>query len=196
MLQRLPQTAGLGILKSVYRNLVRRKLSAIPGEIKRKWDQQIFHQVISHPKVLRASSIICYVSLPNEVDTWAMIGWLIQQGKKVWVPRVSQDGKRMEIYPLRAIDRLAQGYAGIWEPEQKPVKKLNKQSIQMIIVPGVAFDSRGARLGRGGGHFDRFLSQYPSLYKLGLAYQPQIFSSLPQGQYDISMDEVIIGGKS
>lgn len=128
-----------------------------------------------------ARDIFIYISKEDEVDTAEIIGGSIKCGKKVYCPIIS--GKSMLAGKFGAMKK---GKFGIPEPEKASrIKKFD-----LIIVPGVAFDKNGFRLGRGGGYFDRFLPSMPGK-KIGLAFDFQIVNRIPKENHDVAVDSII-----
>ena len=95
----------------------------------------------------------------------------------------------MELRRYRSADDLSMGAFGIMEPTGEPFTSLAE--IDLAVVPGMAFDTRGNRLGRGKGYYDRFLSQLPQATKVGLCFPFQKFPGVPTDENDVRMDLVI-----
>ncbi len=136
-------------------------------------------------EVKRANSILLYYPHKNEVNTLPIIEELLRSKKNVLLPKV----KDLNIFPIKVTDLsvLKKGYAGILEPDGKiyPVEK-----IEVVVVPAVAFDIHGHRLGYGKGYYDRLLKKIKGL-KVGLAYDFQIVDKLPVEPHDIPVDLII-----
>ncbi|WP_456402214.1 5-formyltetrahydrofolate cyclo-ligase [Persephonella sp.] len=136
-------------------------------------------------EIQRANSILLYYPHKNEVNTLSIIKKLIKSGKKVLLPKV----KGEDILPIqiRSLDSLKKGYAGIMEPEGEafPVEK-----IDVVVVPAVAFDTSGHRIGYGKGYYDRLLKNVKGL-KVGLAYDFQVIEKIPSQSHDIPVDLII-----
>ena len=88
---------------------------------------------------------------------------------------------------------LKPGAFGILEPAFDPKRLGRPEDLGLAVVPGLGFDRRGGRLGRGEGYFDRFLAEAKKAYKVGLAFEFQIVDEVPREAKDVSVDEVIIG---
>lgn len=132
--------------------------------------------------------VMLYYALPDEVPTQALIDELVAQGKTVLLPRVISDTD-MELRRYTGPQDLQEGVYGIMEPTGELFTDYD--SIDIAIIPGMAFDADGHRLGRGKGYYDRFLSRVPYLYKIGLCFSWQMVDCVPSDEYDIVMDEVI-----
>lgn len=141
-----------------------------------------------HPRIIDSRTILVYSALPDEVPTQALLDLLVKQGKTVLLPRVISDTD-MELRCYTGRHDLQEGAYGILEPNGALFTDYD--TIDVAIVPGMAFDTEGHRLGRGKGYYDRFLARVPYLYKIGLCFSWQIVDCVPHDEHDIVMDEVI-----
>lgn len=142
--------------------------------------------VTSH--LASSHTILLYNALPDEVPTQALMDELVAQGKTVLLPCVINDTD-MELRRYTGPQDLQTGSFGIQEPTGELFTDYD--AIDVAIVPGMAFDAEGHRLGRGKGYYDRFLSRVPHLYKIGLCFSWQLVDHVPCDEHDIVMDEVI-----
>jgi 5-formyltetrahydrofolate cyclo-ligase len=129
-----------------------------------------------------------YSALPDEVPTQKLFDEFLAQGKTVLLPRVVSDTD-MELRRYTGRHDLQEGAYGIMEPTGELFTDYD--AIDVAIVPGMAFDADGHRLGRGKGYYDRFLSRVPNIYKIGLCFSWQMVDCVPSDEHDIMMDEVI-----
>ena len=140
----------------------------------------------AHPAFRAANIILLYHSLPDEVDTHEFIRkWSTE--KQILLPVVA--GNDLELRAYTGPTDLAVGAYGIEEPTGALFT--DYAAIDFIAVPGVAFDRRGNRLGRGKGYYDRLLPRIPSAYKAGICFPFQIVEEVPAEPFDIRMDEII-----
>ena len=155
----------------------------------------IMSSLLSHSQIQKADSVLMYHSLPDEVDTHSALDKLLAMGKKVLLPKVVSDTE-MTIHEYTGKDSLqpSEPY-GILEPTTPELSIINCQLSIVVVVPGMAFDRQGHRLGRGKGYYDRFLSQIPNIYKIGVCFPFQLVESVISEETDILMDEVIAGVK-
>ena len=144
--------------------------------------------LLQHPRIIDSRTILAYSALPDEVPTQALLDLLVKQGKTVILPRVISDTD-MELRRYTGRHDLQLGAYGILEPTGELFTVYD--TIDVAIVPGMAFDAEGYRLGRGKGYYDRFLAHVPYLYKIGLCFSWQIVDCVPHDEHDIVMDEVI-----
>lgn len=137
----------------------------------------------------KAKTVMLYIAFDGEVDTQDMIKEAQDLGKTIAVPVCR---KKRKIVPciLKDSPKLVRGLYGISEPAIK--KPLKVEDIDVVVVPGVAFDKQGNRLGRGKGYYDRFLRKLPSRGStIGLAFDFQILPSLPATKRDVRLQRVI-----
>jgi 5-formyltetrahydrofolate cyclo-ligase len=131
----------------------------------------------------RAQIVGAYYPKGSEVRTALLIGIAKDQGKKVALPRT--EGIDMRFYEYEPTDKLVVGKFGIMEPAPKRLVP----HIDLLLVPGVAFDRKGCRIGYGKGYYDRFISEGRSSFSIGLAYSMQIVTdTLPSGRLDSKLD--------
>ena len=144
-------------------------------------NRSIFEKFLALPVFVRAKSILFYVSCKGEVDTFAMMDKAIELGKKVAVPLVVKEEKKIIPVVIATTKELKTGTYGIPEPcKDNSFNRLRLQEIDLVVVPGVAFDRLGNRLGRGAGYYDRLILELPSnTPTVGLAYDLQIVSAIP-----------------
>lgn len=132
-------------------------------------------------------TILLYHSLPDEVETHALIRTLHAEGKKVLLPTVVDD--RLELHQYTGEQALSTGASyGIQESSGELFTDYG--SIDLAIIPGMAFTKEGDRLGRGKGYYDRLLPQL-SCPLIGIAFPFQMLPSIPCEPHDIRMEEVI-----
>lgn len=143
------------------------------------------------PFLDNASTVMCYLSAFNEPRTDDIIGRLFSEGKRIVVP-VTDTGT-CTIIPsyLTSPDKLRTGAYGIREPIECAPAQIS--DIDISIIPGVAFDRSGMRIGFGKGYYDRFLAEFEGL-KIGLCYDFQLYESVPHDEHDIAMDIIITEG--
>ena len=143
---------------------------------------------LSKRELSTSNVILLYSALPDEVPTQGLMDELVAKGKTVLLPRVIDD-KDMELRRYTGPQDLQEGAYGILEPTGE--RFTDYDAIDVAIVPGMAFDAEGHRLGRGKGYYDRFLSRVPYIYKIGLCFSWQMVDHVPCDEHDIVMDEVI-----
>ena len=137
-----------------------------------------------------AKTIVAYYSLPDEVDTHHLVEELVMEGKTVYLPRVI-DAENMVLCRYTGLESLKEGAFGIMEPIGEKIPESEK--IDAVLVPGMAFDAEGHRLGRGKGYYDRFLSSLsnPRPRLLGVCFDFQKVDVVPTESCDIQVDLLV-----
>jgi len=155
---------------------------------------EISQRCLDQTVVLQSKTILAYVGVRTEVQTTAFISTLLGLGKSVAVP-YCQDGQLIP-FQLESLNDLTPGMYGIPEPKtdlrQIAGRRVSVDRIETFIVPGVAFDRCGRRLGHGKGYYDRLL-QWGSndAVKIGLAFECQLVPEIPIEHHDIPMDYLV-----
>jgi len=134
-------------------------------------------------------TIMAYWPLPDEVDIRPLLAHLVAEGRTVLLPKVLDD-ERMELRCYSSEADLAEGAFHIMEPVGEPYTDYDK--IDVVLVPGMAFDAAGHRLGRGRGYYDRFLSAHSHLYKIGVCFPFQRVAEVPTEEHDICVDDIAV----
>ena len=127
-----------------------------------------------------AETILFYASFDGEVETFEMMKRAQELGKKIGLPRIVENEKKIIPTPVASLKAdLATGPYGIKQPKTDPAKAWKSDCFDMVIVPGIAFDKKNNRLGRGEGYYDRFLKTLPSYVPtVGLAFDFQVVDFL------------------
>ena len=137
---------------------------------------------------MAAHTIMLYSALPDEPATQPLLDVLCAEGRTVLLPRVISDTE-MELRKYTGAADLQLGAFGIMEPTGALFTEYER--IEVVVVPGMAFDASGHRLGRGRGYYDRFLPLVPEAYKIGLCLPSHLVSHVPVDDHDIVMDAVV-----
>jgi len=146
------------------------------------------------PAIQKARIILFFASMPGEVDTLAMIEKAIFSGKRVALPIVEQNQRKLIPTLISSMEDVHKKKHGIAEPHFDPDKALALKDLDVVIVPGLAFDKHHNRLGRGKGYYDRFLSTLPKyVTTVGLAFDFQLTESLPTEAHDMRLQQIIAG---
>lgn len=177
------------VSKSELRARIKEEMATLNYAKKGIMDEKIRNSIYGLKEYRLANTIFTYVSKDKEVDTIDLITHSITLGKAVCVPLTKKDNNSLEIREIKDLMDLKIGNFDILEPNEN-TKSINPEEIELFFIPGLAFGTRCERLGRGGGYFDRFLMSSRGL-KVGLAYEFQIFDSLPVQKHDIKMDMII-----
>ncbi|MBR0180951.1 MAG: 5-formyltetrahydrofolate cyclo-ligase [Prevotella sp.] len=175
--------------------MLKKELRKHIREIKRQFSQQQLEE-LSLPIITRlksrltdAKTILAYYSLPDEVDTRQLLDDLVAEGKTVLLPKVVDD-ENMEIRRYTGRQDLREGILHLMEPVGEPFTAY--EDIDIVVVPGLAFDAAGHRLGRGRGYYDRFFTLHSLLFTtIGVCFDFQKVAEVPVDEYDFPVDEVI-----
>ena len=171
-----------------------------PEEVAVK-SEAILERLFSLEKYEQANMVMAYMSFKNEVSTEQLIARCLRSGRRVVVPRVEKSTpaasggvvKSLGIYEIKeAGQHMVTGYMGIAEPDASILHRVDPLEIDMVVVPGVAFDMDRNRIGYGGGYYDRFLCTLrPDCLKVAVAFELQVFDSIPAASYDIPVDIIV-----
>jgi 5-formyltetrahydrofolate cyclo-ligase len=174
--------------KKLLRDHVRTlRASLSPGEIEEK-SGLICRRLL---EVLDgADPLMVYASKPLEVNTKVLIGHLISQGKTIIVPIIEKDTKTLRLSYLRDPAVLQESTFHVPEPVGCELPAL-ASDVKAVIIPMLAFDRKGNRLGYGAGYYDRFLSSHPHLTRIGIAFSCQEVEEIPADATDASMDIIV-----
>lgn len=138
-----------------------------------------------------ATTVLLYYPLPDEVDVRPLLQMGLQAGHRVLLPVVVGDDLELRLY--EGEDSLRAGAYNIMEPVGPFFPQEMYDRIQLAIVPGMAFDATGHRLGRGKGYYDRLLPRLTQAYKVGVCYPFQFVADIPSEEHDVAMNEVVCG---
>lgn len=168
------------------------KLKKQSFEKKTRENNLIKSQVLSSKGYQEAELIFTYVSTDFEVDTWEIIKMSLKNNKRVSVPVITDyKNREMIISEIKDVSKLEKNKWGIYQPKKGNILEMKKDTIDLMLIPGVAFDKKGNRLGKGKGFFDKFLTNVKNIPVLGLAFSLQIVSSIPVIQTDIPVSKVV-----
>ena len=155
------------------------------------YSKQIMENLISHDSFVSAKNILIYVGYQSEVDTRDIIRYAMQNGKKVYCPKVLRPDY-MEFYSIKALSDLIPGFKGIPEPFITHKCYVPKEEDQLLmIMPLVGFDCDKNRLGYGSGFYDRYLQNYTFIPTIALGFECQKYDSIPSEATDRKPDIII-----
>jgi len=151
-------------------------------EIRRKKSRLIQERLFKTPEFQSAKTVMLYCSFDGEVETHDMLKQAKKMGKDVAVPVTVRAEKKIIPSLVENIEEeLTEGPYGIQQPKKESQKFVPHNRLDLVVVPGVAFDRRNNRLGRGEGYYDRFLKLLPSTTPtIGLAFDFQLVDTLPE----------------
>lgn len=157
--------------------------------------ERAVQKLLNNERFAQARQIFCYVSMPEEVDTHGLIRRCLTDGKSVAVPRVAVKAGAIEARRIECWEGMfVPGPFGILEPNPAVAPLMDPKRIDCVIVPGLAFDPEGYRLGRGKGYYDRFLAAMgPRAARLALAFECQRVDKVPHDEHDERVHLVLYG---
>jgi 5-formyltetrahydrofolate cyclo-ligase len=158
--------------------------------------QGIVSAFMALPAFEQARTVLFYVDAGSEVRTRHMLPQALATGKRIAVPWCVVETNQLELFLLEDMNELVEGAYRILEPRedlrQAPGKVVTPQELDLVMVPGTAFDPRGGRMGQGKGYYDRLLANVrPDCPLVALAFQCQIFPEIPVADHDVFMDMIL-----
>ena len=180
------------INKADVRGQVKAKLASMTSQQKHDASANACKRLAELTPFQDASIVMLYMPMANEVDLTPVAIRCFQAGKTVCVPRVDWRRKDMDAVEVHSFDDhiMELDEHGLRTPREGAPMPSNL--IDLVVVPGLAFDAHGHRLGRGGGYYDRFLSKLRrSATSIGLAFEAQMIDQVPINQDDVSVNIVV-----
>jgi 5-formyltetrahydrofolate cyclo-ligase len=184
------------MLSSDHKKSIREKAHAVRNAEPDKdgKSQRICEKLFNLPEFTRAQIVLFYIDVRSEVRTRGSIPKAIGSGKQVIVPYCIKD--ELSLFPLASMDELEIGAFKILEPKkelrEKPEKHYDVKNVDLIVVPGVAFDKKGGRMGHGWGYYDKLLRKAkPETPLIALAFECQLLEEIPMDVHDIFMNKVV-----
>ena len=152
--------------------------------------QKIFVILKSLSNLVESRKIHCFVGQLDEPDTIPILKWLLEKKKHLAVPCVDSQNPVLQHSQLTSIESLEKGNYGILDVPMEKRLDVDLSELQLILIPGIAFDLSGGRLGYGKGYYDRFLEK-TNAFKIGLCFQSQVVEKVPMENHDIRMQAII-----
>ena len=174
--------------KKELRSYIKTKRKSV--ENKAEKDSLVAQNLLSLDEIKNADTVLCYISLDDEICTDEIVRVLLDSGKSVGAPYCVDNNGNMDFYYITDFEDLRIQSFGVREPVIEKCKKVTSFDNTIIILPGLCFDSNGNRLGYGKGYYDRFL-QIHSLISVGLCYNSLIVKKVPTDMYDKKADIIV-----
>lgn len=155
--------------------------------------EAIVQKVIKTPEYKEADNILLYADYCREVMTRGIFEDALLHRKRIYFPRVDKLMHTMEFHQIISVRQLERGYMDILEPREdvRPRYRFQPREDTLAILPGVAFDTSGYRVGYGKGFYDKFLADKRQISTMALAYACQIVDEIPRDEHDIKMDKIV-----
>ena len=173
--------------KQKLRAEARARLGAMSAEAKQNESLRACELFLSHAPYIRAQSLLLYMPLRNELDVRLVMERALADGKSVALPRFNPDTQAYDAYFVGS-EPLVAGPFDILEPTEGNPAPVNR--LDLIVAPGLAFDMRGRRLGRGKGFYDRLLSAAQGV-KCGICFDEQLLPEIPVEPHDVTLDFLV-----
>ena len=177
--------------KKDLRRALLNKRSSLSFETRRKKDMLLCNTLAESEAFLSCDTLLAYSPIKDEIDVLPLVEKAFSMGKRVAFPKCEKGGD-MNFYYVNSLSELSLGAYNIKEPQENSELFYGRENT-LCILPALAFDKSGYRLGYGGGYYDRFLARF-NLTGVGLVYDEFLFDNLPKNEYDKKSDILITEG--
>jgi 5-formyltetrahydrofolate cyclo-ligase len=178
--------------KKLIRTSILEKRNSLTLQEIKEAEQLIMNNLMSLNRFMLSQNVFCYLSFRSEVPTKDIIAHCQQQGKNVYIPKCVNETKEMILSLYDHEVKLAASNYGVQEPTKETIKIADRDILDIAIMPGAAFDSRGYRIGYGVGYYDKFFAHtQKKIFKIALAFSFQIIDEVPSDDFDIPVDCII-----
>lgn len=174
--------------KRAVRQQMKTRREALPSAAKADYDQWICQRLWDRIEKHRLDTIHVYLPMGSEINIYPLLAKLLGKGLTLVAPRALPKG-RFQNLVLQGLGQVEKGIFGTTYPSGE---KEYLGVYDLIIVPGLAFDQQGFRVGYGGGYYDNFMVHHPDARKTGIAYPFQMMGRVPRESHDIALDEVLV----
>ncbi|XP_013786771.1 5-formyltetrahydrofolate cyclo-ligase-like isoform X1 [Limulus polyphemus] len=193
-------SAALRAAKEAIRAEVKKKLKVMSKDEKFCQSKLITDKLINYDRFKNSHRISIYLNTDHEVQTNGILEYIFKMGKECFIPKYDSNSQHMDMVKLHSLEDLSKLPLTKWNIRQPAdddhrEEALATGGLDLIVVPGLAFDKRGGRIGRGGGYYDTYLNRclhdpHGRPYTIGLAFAEQLLHSVPMDVHDVIMDEV------
>jgi len=168
--------------------------NAMPVEAIAAKSCEIVRRLKELREIRESFTLMVYLSFGSEVLTDDLIRWGWAEGKRIVVPFCHPESRVLTPCLLGGFAELETGHYGIREPKADRLRPVPREEIDAVLIPAVAFDRQGRRVGYGGGYYDRFLPEIPRAARIGAAFACQIVPEIPTDRYDVQVDRIATEG--
>jgi len=175
--------------REIRRRILTLRNAMPPGSIAVK-SGEIVRRLTELREIRNSSTLMVFLSFGSEILTDDLIRWGWEEGKRIVVPLCRPEGRELTPCLVNGFDELEAGHYGIREPKADRLLVVPPGEIDAVLVPAVAFDRRGYRVGYGGGYYDRFLPKVPHAVRIGAAFACQIVPEVPIDLYDVQVERI------
>lgn len=178
--------------KPEIRAQARRLLRALPPDERAAANAEIARRVWSVPEVAAARTLLLFADLPEEVSTDAVAAEALRRGVTLAYPRVQPETREMTLHHVTSLDQLTPASYGIREPDVERAPLVSPFDVDAVLVPGLAWDRSGGRLGRGAGYYDRlFAHEAWRGFRCGIFFAFQEVEMIPVEPWDVPLQAVV-----
>nr|CAD7449224.1 unnamed protein product [Timema bartmani] len=189
------------IMKDAIRKEVKKILASLTAQEKEKQSKLITSKLLSLPEYQKSNRVSVYLHMDDEVRTSHILEDIFHTGKICFIPRYATDSTHMDMLRVNTLQELESLPLTKWNIRQPLISDerenaLNSGGLDLIVVPGLAFSHQGARLGRGKGYYDTYLTKCRQLQNtppvtVGIAFKQQVLDNIPTQEFDVKMDHVL-----
>lgn len=178
------------IMKNSLRDEYKARRAELSSEKKASLDEKICRAFLSLASYRFSDVILAYFPTSEEIDIRPLLEDALAKGKRVALPRTAPDS-RMDFYFVHSLEELTPGQFGLWEPSPQAGRYQPDGTPALMIIPALAYDTFGYRLGYGRGYYDRYINGFEGT-RAGLCYTSFLSrESLPRGRFDIAVDFIV-----
>ncbi|MFC8689144.1 5-formyltetrahydrofolate cyclo-ligase [Brevibacillus porteri] len=178
--------------KKQLRSHILERRKSMSAKEREQLSREVCDHLLSHNRLADAKAIMAFHPFGDELDILPFLHEAKKRGQDIWLPLTNIAERRLIPYRYTGPHMLKQGVYGIWEPDPTLAEEADVSKLDAIIVPGVAFDSQGGRMGYGGGYYDRFLATLKKLpFLVGVGYSIQVVEHVPLEPHDVLLDAVV-----
>ncbi|SFC42129.1 5-formyltetrahydrofolate cyclo-ligase [Clostridium uliginosum] len=158
---------------------------------KNEFDKIIENKFYESAFYKHSKNLFIYISYESEIETKDIIKKALKDGKNIYIPRIEDDTKVMDVVKIVSLDNLVENKYGILEPAKDELA-VDPNEFDLIIMPGVAFDKTGGRMGYGAGYYDKYLKKIVKpVSKVAFAYDFQVINEVPIDSHDIPINYIL-----
>ncbi|XP_013786773.1 5-formyltetrahydrofolate cyclo-ligase-like isoform X2 [Limulus polyphemus] len=198
-------SAALRAAKEAIRAEVKKKLKVMSKDEKFCQSKLITDKLINYDRFKNSHRISIYLNTDHEVQTNGILEYIFKMGKECFIPKYDSNSQHMDMVKLHSLEDLSKLPLTKWNIRQPAdddhrEEALATGGLDLMVIPGLAFDKRGGRIGSGQGYYDIYIDRClhdPSgrPYLLGLAFQEQMLHSIPMDEHDIIADDILFPDK-
>lgn len=170
--------------KSYYRAEIKRLRSRLSDFERELESEQVCKKIMELESYKNSKNILSFMNFGSELTIEILNKWIVEEGKNLYLPRVEKDGT---LSVVEYGSGFTVGQFGIREP----IGRKYSGKLDLIIVPGLAFDKDGNRIGYGKGYYDRLFLSYPTTIKVAPIFEFQLFDKIPYEEHDIKLDFIV-----